>query len=152
FYLETQAALAYFDEADMLTVHSSTQHPAETQEIVARVCALKKHDVVVQCLRMGGAFGGKETQANLWAAVAALGARKLQRPVRVRLTRAQDMTMTGKRHPFLARFHVGVGESGKLQALDVQLWSDGGCSLDLSSPVLSRAMFHLDNCYFVPHI
>jgi xanthine dehydrogenase large subunit len=152
FYLETQAALAWYDEGDSLFVQSSTQHPAETQEIVAHVLGLRKSDVIVQCLRMGGAFGGKETQANPWAAIAALGTHKLKRPVRVRLTRFQDMTMTGKRHPFLARFDVGFSETGKLQALDVQLWSDGGCSLDLSSPVLSRAMFHVDNCYLLPHV
>jgi len=152
FYLETQAAIAWFDEADSLFVHSSTQHPTETQEIVARVLGLRKHHVVVQCLRMGGAFGGKETQANSWAALAAVGAQKLKRPVRVRLTRAQDMTMTGKRHPFLARFRVGMGSTGKLHALDLELFSDGGYSLDLSSPVLSRAMFHVDNCYLLPNL
>jgi xanthine dehydrogenase large subunit len=152
FYLETQAALAWYDEGDSLFVQSSTQHPTETQEIVARVLGVPKSVVVVQCLRMGGAFGGKETQANAWAAIAALGARKLKRPVRVRLTRAQDMTLTGKRHPFLARFDVGVSETGKLLGLDVQLWSDGGCSLDLSSPVLARAMFHVDNCYLLPNV
>jgi xanthine dehydrogenase large subunit len=152
FYLETQAALAWYDEGDSLFVQSSTQHPTETQEIVARVLGVPKNVVVVQCLRMGGAFGGKETQANAWAAIAALGARKLKRPVRVRLTRAQDMTLTGKRHPFLARFDVGVSETGELLGLDVQLWSDGGCSLDLSSPVLARAMFHVDNCYLLPNV
>ncbi len=113
FYLETQAALAWVDESDHLFVQSSTQHPSEMQEIVARVLGVRRHEVVVQCLRMGGGFGGKETQANAWAAVAALGARKLRRPVRVRLTRAQDMTMTGKRHPFLARFDVGFDSDGQ---------------------------------------
>ena len=115
FYLETQAALAWVDESGSLFVQSSTQHPSETQEIVARVLGVRRHEVVVQCLRMGGAFGGKEVQANAWAAVAALGARKLRRPVRVRLTRAQDMAMTGKRHPFLARFDVGFDGDGKLR-------------------------------------
>jgi xanthine dehydrogenase large subunit len=152
FYLETQAALAYFDESDGMTVHSSTQHPTETQEVVARVLGVAKNRVTVQCLRMGGAFGGKETQANLWAAVAALGASKLRRPVRVRLTRQQDMRMTGKRHPFLARFRVGFAADGRLQALCLELFSDGGDSLDLSSPVLFRAMFHVDNCYRLPNV
>jgi xanthine dehydrogenase large subunit len=152
FYLETQAALALVDESGALLVHSSTQHPTETQEIVARVLGVAKHEVTVQCLRMGGAFGGKETQANAWAAIAALGARKLQRPVRVRLTRQQDMTMTGKRHPFLVRYEVGFDAHGKLQALLLQLWSDGGYSLDLSAPVLGRALFHVDNCYHLPHV
>ncbi len=151
FYLETQAALAYPDESGGVFVHSSTQHPTETQEVVARVLAVPRNQVVVQCLRMGGAFGGKETQANLWAAVAALGADKLKRPVRVRLTRSQDIGMTGKRHPFLGRFQVGFAGDGTLLALKLELFSDGGFSLDLSSAVLFRAMFHADNCYRVPH-
>jgi len=152
FYLETQAALAIPEEAGGIFVHSSTQHPAETQEVVARVLGVAKHLVTVQCLRMGGAFGGKETQANTWAAVAALAANKLRRPVLVRLTRAQDMTMTGKRHPFFARFRVGFSAEGRLSALLVDLFSDGGYSLDLSAPVISRAMFHIDNCYLLPHL
>ena len=152
FYLETQAALAWVDESGSLFVQSSTQHPSETQEIVARVLGVRRHEVIVQCLRMGGAFGGKEVQANAWAAVAALGARKLRRPVRVRLTRAQDMAMTGKRHPFLARFDVGFDGGGKLRGLSLELFSDGGWSLDLSAPVMSRAMFHADNCYFLPDV
>ncbi|HET6150243.1 MAG TPA: xanthine dehydrogenase molybdopterin binding subunit, partial [Polyangia bacterium] len=152
FYLETQAALAYVDESGSTFVHSSTQHPSETQEIVARVLGLPRHEVIVQCLRMGGAFGGKEVQANAWAAVAALAARQLGRPVRVRLTRRQDMMLTGKRHPFLARYDAGFDGDGRLQALVLELFSDGGWSLDLSAPVLSRAMFHADNCYRVPNV
>ncbi|MDB4973928.1 MAG: xanthine dehydrogenase, molybdopterin binding subunit [Myxococcaceae bacterium] len=151
FYLETQAALAWVDEDLGITVQSSTQHPAETQEIVARVLGLRKHQVVVQCLRMGGGFGGKEVQANTWAAVAALAAVKLQRPVRVRLTRQQDTSMTGKRHPFLARFDVGFSRTGKLEGLALELYADGGYSLDLSLPILTRAMFHVDNCYLLPN-
>jgi xanthine dehydrogenase large subunit len=152
FYLETQCAFALIDEAEQLVVHSSTQHPSETQAIVARVLGIQKAAVTVQALRMGGAFGGKETQANAWAAVAALAARKTGRPVRVRLDRPLDMALTGKRHPFLARFEVGFDDRGKLLALTVRLWSDGGWSLDLSEPVLYRAMFHLDNCYLLPDV
>ncbi|MGC4088980.1 MAG: xanthine dehydrogenase molybdopterin binding subunit [Polyangiaceae bacterium] len=152
FYLETQAALAIPEDGDGVLVHSSTQHPTETQEVVARVLKLAKHQVTVQCLRMGGAFGGKETQANTWAAVAALASKKLGRPVLVRLTRQQDMVMTGKRHPFLGRFRVGFTREGKLLGLLLELFSDGGYSLDLSSPVLFRAMFHADNCYLLPHV
>ena len=152
FYLETQAALAVPEEAGGVFVHSSTQHPTETQEVVARVLGVAKHLVTVQCLRMGGAFGGKETQANTWAAVAALASKKLDRPVMVRLTRAQDMTMTGKRHPFLGRFRVGFSSEGRLSALLLELFSDGGYSLDLSAPVLGRAMFHIDNCYLLPNV
>lgn len=152
FYLEAQAALALPEDGAAWLIHSSTQHPTETQEIVARVLGVAKHQVTVQCLRMGGAFGGKETQANPWAAVAALASNKVRRPVLVRLTRYQDMVLTGKRHPFLGRFRVGFDAEGKLQGLMLSLFSDGGFSLDLSSPVLFRAMFHADNCYFLPHV
>jgi xanthine dehydrogenase large subunit len=152
FYLETQAALAWVDEAGFTVVHSSTQHPAETQEVVARVIGKPRNEVVVQCTRMGGAFGGKETQANAWASIAALAARKLGRPARVRLTRYQDMVLTGKRHPFLGRFEVGFDREGRLSALALDLYSDGGWSLDLSAPILFRAMFHADNCYMIEHM
>ncbi len=151
FYLETNAALAYLDESGQLFLQSSTQHPTETQEIVARVCDLDKHAVTVQCLRMGGGFGGKETQANVWACVAGLGALLTKRPVRVRLNRTLDMTFTGKRHPFLGKFEVAFDASGKLEGLRLELFSDGGWSLDLSDPVLWRAMFHSDNAYLIPH-
>ena len=101
---------------------------------------------------MGGAFGGKEVQANPWAAIAALGAWKTKRPVRVRLPRKLDMALTGKRHPFLARFAAGFEADGRLRAVRLQLYSDGGWSLDLSSPVLWRALFHADNAYLIPHL
>ncbi len=152
FYLETQAALAWVDEEGGIFIQSSTQHPSETQEVVARVLGVPRHAVVVQCLRMGGAFGGKEVQANAWAALAALAAKKLRRPARVRLTRYQDMVLTGKRHPFLGKFEVGFDRDGRLRALELSLFSDGGWSLDLSAPVLYRAMFHADNCYSVEHM
>lgn len=152
FYLETQAAIAYLDEGDSVMVQSSTQHPTETQEIVARVLGLPKNEVVVQSLRMGGAFGGKEVQANAVAAVAALGAKLSGRPVRVRLDRARDMSITGKRHPFLGRYTVGFDDAGHITAFDLQLISDGGYSLDLSAPVLGRALFHCDNAYNIPNL
>jgi xanthine dehydrogenase large subunit len=150
FYLETQCALARLDHSGGMLVESSTQHPAETQEVVARVLDVARNQVTVECLRMGGAFGGKEVQANPWAAVAALGAWKTRRPVCVRLPRRLDMMLTGKRHPFLARFEVGFEEDGRLRALKLDLWSDGGWSLDLSGPVLWRALFHCDNAYLIP--
>ena len=151
FALETHAALALLDESGQMLVHASTQHPSETQTVVARVLGVSRNRVVVQCLRMGGAFGGKETQANPWAAVAALGCWKTGRPVLVRLNRDQHMILTGKRHPMLARYAVGATAQGEIRALRVDLCSDGGWSLDLSEAVLSRALFHLDNAYFVPH-
>jgi xanthine dehydrogenase large subunit len=152
FYLETQAAIAWRDESGGYSVESSTQHPTETQEIVARVLGVPKNQVVVQALRMGGAFGGKETQANPWAAVAALGCQKTDRPVRVRLDRMRDFALTGKRHPFVSRYRIGFDEHGKILAFDLALFSDGGWSLDLSAPVLSRALFHCDNAYYVEHL
>ncbi len=150
FYLETQAALAWLDPSGAISLSVGTQHPAETQEVVARVLALPRHSVTVECQRMGGAFGGKETQANLCAAIAALGAHKTGRPVRVRLPRRLDMATTGKRHPFLARFSAGFDAAGRILALQVSLFSDGGWSLDLSEAILARALFHIDNAYFLP--
>ena len=112
FYLETQCAIAWRDETGGYALHSSTQHPSETQAVVARVLGLDEHRVTVECLRMGGAFGGKEVQANGWAAIAALGAWKTGRPVRVRLPRHLDMELTGKRHPFSARYRPVAMLSG----------------------------------------
>jgi xanthine dehydrogenase large subunit len=152
FYLETQAAYAYDDESGEMFVHSSTQHPTETQTIVARVLGCQAHRVVCQSLRMGGAFGGKEVQGSAFACIAALGARKTGRPVSVRLDRRRDMTITGKRHPFLGRFRAGFDGQGKVLALDVELFSDGGFSLDLSEAIMWRALFHIDNCYAVEHL
>jgi xanthine dehydrogenase large subunit len=152
FYLETQAAIAAWDEAGEVFVHSSTQHPAETQEIVARVLGLPRNQVTCQSLRMGGAFGGKEVQANPYAAIAAIGAHATGRPVRVRLDRQLDMALTGKRHPFWARFRVGHDNEGRILAMDLELYSDGGWSLDLSKPIMFRALFHCDNCYRIPDL
>lgn len=150
FYLETQCALARLDETGGIIVDSSTQHPSETQIIVARALGIPCHQVAVQCLRMGGAFGGKEVQANPWAAIAALGAWKTHRPVCVRLPRHLDMILTGKRHPFLARFSVGFASDGRLEGIALSLYSDAGWSLDLSEPVMWRALFHCDNAYRIP--
>jgi len=152
FYLETHCALAQIDEAGQVFVQSSTQHPSETQEIVAHVLGLHSHRVTVQCLRMGGGFGGKEMQPHGYAAVAALGATLTGRPVRLRLSRNHDMTMTGKRHGFHARWRAGFDGAGRLQALDATLTADGGWSLDLSEPVLARALCHVDNAYWIPEV
>ncbi|WGX98106.1 xanthine dehydrogenase molybdopterin binding subunit [Nocardioides sp. L-11A] len=152
FYLETHASFAQVDDDGQVSVSSSTQHPTETQEVVAHVLGLASHQVTVQCLRMGGGFGGKEMQPHGYAAVAALGATLTGRPVRVRLTRQQDLTMSGKRHGFHASWRVGFDDGGGLQALDATLTSDGGWSLDLSEPVLSRALCHIDNAYWIPHV
>jgi xanthine dehydrogenase large subunit len=152
FYLETHAALALIDEGGQIFVQSSTQHPSETQEIVAHVLGVASHAVTVQCLRMGGGFGGKEMQPHGFAAIAALGATLTGRPVRLRLNRTQDMTMSGKRHGFHSEWRVGFDDDGQLVALDATLTADGGWSLDLSEPVLARAMCHIDNGYWIPNV
>ncbi|MBC7275289.1 xanthine dehydrogenase molybdopterin binding subunit [Nocardioides sp.] len=152
FYLETHVSLALVDEGGQVLVHSSTQHPSETQEIVAHVLGVPSHEVTVQCLRMGGAFGGKEMQPHGYAAIAALGATLTGRPVRLRLNRTQDMTMSGKRHGFHSTWRVGFDDEGHILGLEATLTADGGWSLDLSEPVLARALCHIDNAYWVPDI
>ena len=152
FYLETQAAIAWIDETGGVVAQSSTQHPSETQEVIARVLGLTRKDVTVECIRMGGAFGGKEVQANAWAAVAALGAWKTGRPLRVRLTRELDMALTGKRHPYLVRYSAGFSSNGQIEALRIAFFSDGGWSLDLSEPIMWRSLFHCDNSYYLPNV
>jgi xanthine dehydrogenase large subunit len=151
FYLETHAALAQVDENGQVFIQSSTQHPSETQEIVSHVLGVPSHEVTVQCLRMGGGFGGKEMQPHGFAAIAALGAKLTGRPVRFRLNRTQDLTMSGKRHGFHATWKIGFDADGRIQALDATLVADGGWSLDLSEPVLARALCHIDNTYWIPN-
>jgi xanthine dehydrogenase molybdopterin binding subunit/xanthine dehydrogenase small subunit len=151
FYLETQAAWAEPDGEGGLFVSSSTQHPSEIQTIVAEAVGMSRHRVTVESPRMGGGFGGKETQGNAVAALCAVAALKTGKPVRWQLDRDEDMAVTGKRHPFLARYRAGFDGEGRLHALDVKLFSDGGWSLDLSQPVTDRALFHLDNAYYIPH-
>ncbi|GGI43641.1 xanthine dehydrogenase large subunit [Agromyces flavus] len=152
FYLETHASLAHVDPEGQVFVESSTQHPSETQEIVAHVLGVPNHRVTVQSLRLGGGFGGKEMQPHGFAAIAALGATLTGRAVRLRLTRTQDLTMTGKRHPFHAAWRAGFDADGRILALEATLTSDGGWCLDLSEPVLGRALCHVDNAYWIPDI
>jgi xanthine dehydrogenase large subunit len=152
FYLETHCSIALVDENGQIFVQSSTQHPTETQDIVSHVLGIPSHAVTVQCLRMGGGFGGKEMQPHGYAAIAALGATLTGRPVRLRLTRTQDITMSGKRHGFHAGWRVAFDADGRLTALDATLTSDGGWSLDLSEPVLARALCHIDNTYWIPNV
>ncbi|MBS0658175.1 MAG: molybdopterin-dependent oxidoreductase, partial [Verrucomicrobia bacterium] len=151
FYLESQCAWAEpGEEPGEMLVHSSTQHPTEIQTIVAHVLDRPKHLVIVQSPRMGGGFGGKETQGNTFAALAALGAHHTGRAVRVWLNRDQDMMLTGKRHPFLARWQVAHDRDGRIRALQAELFADGGWSLDLSTAIADRAILHLDNAYYLP--
>lgn len=152
FYLETHASLAHVDSEGQVFLDSSSQHPSETQEIVAHVLGVPSHRVTVQVLRLGGGFGGKEMQPHGLAAVAALGAVRTGRPVRLRLTRTQDLTMTGKRHPYHATWRAGFDDDGRLLALEATLTADGGWCLDLSEPVLGRALCHVDNAYWIPDV
>ncbi|MFM2294299.1 MAG: hypothetical protein RLZZ350_712, partial [Verrucomicrobiota bacterium] len=152
FYLETQAAHAERGEDGAVVVTTSSQHPSEVQQIVSHVLHLPANKVVVQMPRMGGGFGGKETQAATPAALAALAAHHTGKPVRVRFNRDQDMMLTGHRHPFLAKFKVGFDAEGKLLAVQAHLWSNGGWSQDLSQAVTDRALFHLDNSYYIPAV
>ncbi|MDX2010353.1 MAG: xanthine dehydrogenase molybdopterin binding subunit [Myxococcaceae bacterium] len=152
FYLETQCTLAIPEEGPSVRLVSSTQHPSEVQTIVSQVLGWGRHQIVVEVPRMGGGFGGKETQAAPYAAMAALAAVRTGRPVKVWLNRDQDMMWTGKRHPFLTRFDVGFTIDGQLLALDAELFADGGFSTDLSRAILDRALFHIDNTYFLPDV
>jgi xanthine dehydrogenase molybdopterin binding subunit len=152
FYLETQAALAIPGESGEITVHSSTQHPSEVQETVAHCLGLPQNRVVCICNRMGGGFGGKESQATHPALLAALVAARTGRTARVVYPRDVDMRVTGKRHPYLSRYKVGFDSSGRIDALELELFSDAGCAADLSLAVLERSMLHADNAYFIPHV
>jgi xanthine dehydrogenase molybdopterin binding subunit len=152
FYLETQAAWAKPGEDGAMFVSSSTQHPSEVQAIVSHLLSVPANKVVVQSLRMGGGFGGKETQGATPAALAALAAHHTGQPVRVRWNRDQDMMLTGHRHPFLARFKVGFDAEGRLLAARVHLYSNGGWAMDLSEAITDRALFHLDNAYYIPAV
>ena len=151
FYLETQAAYATPGEDGSMFVESSTQHPSEIQHIVAHLLGVPSNQVVVEAPRMGGGFGGKETQGVINAGLAALAALRTGQPVRVRWNRDQDMMITGKRHPFLAEFAVGFNQRGEILGIRVKMISDGGWSLDLSTAVTDRSLFHLDNGYYLPN-
>jgi xanthine dehydrogenase large subunit len=152
FYLESQAAIAYPGEANQVVVHSSTQHPTEVQEVIAHVLGLHMNQVIVITKRMGGGFGGKESQATHPAVMAALVALKTKRPARIIYGKDDDMQVTGKRHPFQNQWKVGFTDDGVITALDAHLYSDGGAFADLSTAVMARAMTHIDNAYYIPHV
>ncbi len=152
FYLEGQIAVAVpRDDGDML-VYSSTQHPSEVQHLVAHVLGKKSKDVVVECRRMGGGFGGKETQPALIACIAAVAAGKTGRAVKLRLDRDDDMLLTGKRHDFIIDYDVGFDTDGRILAITYEHLSGCGRSADLSGAVNGRAMFHSDNCYYLDNV
>jgi len=150
FYLEGQIAIAIPGEDRDMQVFSSTQHPTEAQHGVAHVLGLPFAAVTVEVRRMGGAFGGKESQATIIAAIAALLAHHAGKPVKLRLPRDVDMEATGKRHPFRIRWDVGFDGEGRIAGLDLELAADCGNVADLSPAVVSRALCHADNCYFIP--
>jgi xanthine dehydrogenase large subunit len=150
FYLEGQAALAIPKQDGELLVHSSTQHPTEVQHVVAKVLGLPDAFVICEVRRMGGGFGGKESQATQWAAIAALAAHKLKRPCKIRLDRDDDFATTGKRHDMRCDYRIGFDEAGRIQAYDVDYLARCGYSADLSQGVVDRAMFHSDSSYWLP--
>lgn len=152
FYLESQASIAYPVDGQQVKVISSSQHPTETQHVVAHALGLPYNQVICEVRRMGGAFGGKESQAAPFAAMAALVAHKLKRPARIILTKDDDMKTTGKRHPFQSHYEVGFDNDGTIQALQLKLYADGGAYTDLSPSILDRAMFHSDGSYFIENV
>lgn len=149
FYLEGQIAMALPGEDSAVQVFSSTQHPTEVQKLVASVLGVTMNKVTVDIRRMGGGFGGKETQAAGIACHAALAAALTGRPAKLRLVRRDDMRITGKRHPFYVRYDVGFTEEGLLHGVVIDLAANCGYSLDLSGSICDRAMFHADNAYYL---
>jgi xanthine dehydrogenase large subunit len=152
FYLEGQIALAIPGEGQDMQVLSSTQHPTEVQHGVAHLLGVPFNAVTVEVRRMGGAFGGKESQATIIAGIAAVLAFKARRPVKLRLSRDDDMLATGKRHAFLIRYDVGFDRDGHILALDLTLAANGGNVADHTPAVLTRALCHADNCYYLPNV
>ena len=152
FYLESHIALAIPGEDEDITVWSSTQHPSEVQHMVAHVLGIANNAVTVMTRRMGGGFGGKETQGNHFACLASVAAKKLKRAVKFRPDRDEDMAVTGKRHDFRVDYDVAFDEEGRIHAVDATYAARCGFSADLSGPVTDRALFHADSSYYYPHV
>ena len=152
FYLEGQISYAVPQEDGCLKVHCSTQHPSEMQHVVAHMLGKSKHHVQVECRRMGGGFGGKESQSAVFASVAALAAFKLGRPVKLRPDRDDDFMVTGRRHPFEFSVDVGFDGEGRILGVEVDMLTNAGWSADLSSAVMGRALCHFDNAYWLPDV
>ncbi len=151
-YLETQICLCLPGEGNEIKAYSSTQNPTETQALLAEILNIQKNEVEVECRRMGGAFGGKETEANHIANWAALLCVATKRPIKLRLNRDEDQKITGKRHPFLYRFKAGFDTNGRILAVDVEHYSNGGYANDLSMAILERSMLHAENVYYIPNM
>lgn len=152
FYLEGQISYAIPRENGGMQVHCSTQHPSEMQHLVAHALGVRSHAVQVECRRMGGGFGGKESQSALFACVAAIAARKLGRPVKLRLDRDDDFMVTGRRHCFSYDYTVGFDDAGRVLGARIDMISRAGHSADLSAPVMTRALCHFDNAYWLPEV
>jgi xanthine dehydrogenase large subunit len=151
-YIETQGAYVIPQEHNSLRIHSSTQGPTAVQRATSKVLGLPMHQLEVSVTRLGGGFGGKEDQANTWAALCALAAWHLKKPVKYALHRMEDMAMTGKRHPYAADFKIGLDASLKIIAYEVTFFQNAGAAADLSPAVLARTLFHCTNAYFIPHV
>jgi xanthine dehydrogenase large subunit len=152
FYLEGQISYALPQEDQTLLLHCSTQHPSEMQQVVAHALHLAAHQVQVSCRRMGGGFGGKESQSAVFACVAAIAAAKLKRPVKLRVDRDDDFLVTGRRHPFEFDWDVGFDDDGRILGVEVTLIANAGSTADLSPPVMTRALCHFDNAYWLPQV
>ncbi|NQE47963.1 xanthine dehydrogenase molybdopterin binding subunit [Herbaspirillum rubrisubalbicans] len=152
FYLEGQISYAIPKEGRAMHVYCSTQHPSEMQHHIATVLQLAAHDVLVECRRMGGGFGGKESQSALWACAAAVAAARLCRPVKLRADRDDDMMVTGKRHCFAYDYQIGYDDHGRIVAAKIDMISRAGFSADLSGPVATRAVCHFDNAYYLSDV
>ncbi len=151
-YIETQGAYAIPTENGGLRVYSSTQGPTAVQRAVCRVTGLAMHQVEVDVQRLGGGFGGKEDQANAWAAICAVGTQLTRRPVKYALHRMEDMRMTGKRHPYSSDYKIGLDKDLKIVAYEATFYQNAGAAADLSPPVLERTLFHCTNSYFIPNV
>ncbi len=151
-YLETQGAFAYPTEGGGIKIISSTQSPTAVQKIAARVLNLPMNKVEVDVIRIGGAFGGKEDQATCWAVLAALGAYKTNRPVKLILNRQEDIRLTGKRHPYSSDYKIGLNKTGKILCYEVTFYQNAGAAADLSPAVMERTLFHCTNSYYIPHV
>ena len=151
-YLETQGAYAYPRENSSLMVHSATQGPTIVQKTIAGILGVPMHRIEVDVRRLGGAFGGKEDQATAWASMAALAAFLLQKPVKLVLSRHDDMYMTGKRHPYSSDFRIGLSKDLKILGWEVTYYQNGGAATDLSMPILERTLFHAASSYFIPNV
>ncbi|MEY4751142.1 MAG: hypothetical protein RIQ60_3356 [Pseudomonadota bacterium] len=152
FYLEGQISYALPQEDGAVKVYCSTQHPSEMQHAVAHALHIPSNKVQVECRRMGGGFGGKESQSALFACIAAVAARQLGQPVKLRLDRDDDFLVTGRRHGFEYEFDIGYDAAGRVLGAEVTMVSNAGHSADLSAPVMTRALCHFDNAYWLPHV